>query len=507
MRGKYSDDLNSKPVTPSVAMPVNTNTMNDFSRLFESEAKWGEQKAMSFRWIILAVVIVLISYIYIKGDQHEAILSAIPTLAYLAYNIFLKWLLKRNTLQLWIPYLSVTLDISVLSLHIFSFSLLYSPIGVATAASSFIYPILIMLAVLRYNRKLVIYATLYTIFAYNLIYYLRYPDISPELIEQVASADPAGHFYRSIYLAMFGYFMLNIPAMIDRLVTKQVDMQSEKNHLDLNLALEKQKKTLALQRLNAEKDITKLLSDQKEQISQQNEELHHLNATKDKLFSIIGHDLRNPLAVQKSLAHSLLTDIDSFSKEDLVEALNIILRSAESGYDLLTNLLQWARSQSAGLKFTPQPIAIYELLADITNSYMDTANQKGVKVEILNVSNAEKKVFADENMLRTILRNLLVNAIKFSHTKGVISVHVSSTETHTQIAVSDQGVGMDDTQLQHLFENNESLSTTGTANEKGTGLGLLLCKEFVEHHGGKISVKSKKGEGSTFSFTLPTQNS
>jgi len=487
-------------------MPVNTNTMNDFSRLFESEARWGEQKAMSFRWILLVVLLILISYIFIQGHHQEAAISLVPIVLYLGYNIYLKWVLKQHTLQVWIPFLSVTLDITVLSLHIYAYSALFSPIGVATAASAFIYPILILLAVLRYNRKLVIYATIYAIFTYNLIYYLRYPQIDPALIEQVVSSDPAGHFYRSVYIGLFGFFMLNIPAMIDRLVAKQVEMQSEKNHLDLNLALEKQKKTLALQRLDAEKDITKLLSDQKEQISQQNEELHHLNATKDKLFSIIGHDLRNPLAVQKSLAHSLLTDIDSFSKEELLEAMSIILRSAESGYDLLTNLLQWARSQSAGLKFTPQPIAIYELLAEITDSYKDTASQKGVKVEIRKASNGQEKVFADENMLRTILRNLLVNAIKFSHPNGLITIQVSGGDKHAQIAISDQGVGMDTKHLQHLFETDKHLSTTGTANEMGTGLGLLLCKEFVEHHGGKIMVVSEKGEGSTFSFTLPDDN-
>ncbi len=487
-------------------MSAETTTMNDFSRLFESEAKWGEEKAMAFRWVLLVVILVLISYIFIQGHHQEAVISLVPIVLYLGYNIYLKWLLKQHILQHWVPYLSVTLDISVLSLHLFAYSALFCPIGVTTAASAFIYPILIMLAVLRYNRKLVIYATLYTIFSYNLVYYLRYPHIDPALMEQVVSSDPAGHFYRSIYLGIFGFFMLNIPAMIDRLVARQVEIQTEKNHLDLNLALEKQKKTLALQRLDTEKDINKLLSDQKAQITQRNEELHRVNATKDKLFSIIGHDLRNPLAVQKSLAHSLLADIDSFSKEDLTEALSIILRSAESGYDLLTNLLQWARSQSAGLKFTPKQVSIFELLTEITDSYKDTASQKEVTVKMVKATNGQDQVFADENMLRTILRNLLVNAIKFSHRRGIISIQVDFTDTHTSIAISDQGVGMDENRLQRLFKTEHTRSTTGTANEQGTGLGLILCKEFVEHHGGTITVDSKKGEGSTFSFTLPLAN-
>lgn len=487
-------------------MPIKENATDDFTRLFESEARWGEKKAMAFRWILLVVILILITYIFLQGHQREALISMVPIVLYLGYNVYLKYLLKQHTLQVWVPYLSVTLDITVLSLHIFTYSVLFSPIGVATAASAFIYPILILLAVLRYNRMLVIYATAYALLTYNLVYYLRLPSIDPILIEQVVSSDPAGHFYRTVYIGLFGIFMLNIPAMIDRLVAKQVKIQSEKNHLDVNLELEKQKKTLALQRLDAEKDTNRLLSEQKAMISQQNEALHQLNATKDKLFSIIGHDLRNPFAVQKSLAQTLLENLDSFSKEDLCEALGIILRSAEKGHDLLTNLLQWARSQSAGLKFEPKEIHISGILHEIMDSYKDTARQKGITFEVAPFQGDNETILADENMLRTIIRNLLVNAIKFSQPNGSIDIQYTSSDEETSISIIDHGVGMDEEHVKHLFDEDKKLTTTGTDNEKGTGLGLFLCKEFVERHGGQLTVESKKGEGSAFSFTLPKKS-
>ncbi|WP_430810933.1 MULTISPECIES: ATP-binding protein [unclassified Carboxylicivirga] len=477
--------------------------MNEFNRLFESEAKWGEKKAMQFRWVLLTVIIVLISYIYSRGHRYEALVSAFPIALYGGYNFSLYWILKKHTLHTWVPYLSVTIDIVVLSLHIYNYSILFSPIGVATAASAFIYPILILMAVLRYDRRLVIYATLLTLFCYNLIYYLRLSAIDSQLIGSVVSADPAGHFYRSIYMGLLGYFTLNIPAMIDRLVAKQAKILSEKNKADLDLALEKQKKKMALQRLDAEKEVTKKLADQKEKISQQNEELQQLNQTKDRLFSIIGHDLRNPFTVQKSIAQLLLTDIDNYSKEDLSDGLKVILRSADTGNDLLNNLLQWARSQSARLSYQPQPLNLTPVIRKITGAYQDMAAQKSITVTIQDNSKNQGCVKADINMVQTILRNLIVNAIKFSYEQGEITIQLWQQDGYIKVAIKDQGVGIDSERLPLLFEYSKAISTPGTGNEKGTGLGLILCKEFVMRNGGQIHVYSKKGEGSTFIFTLP----
>jgi signal transduction histidine kinase len=476
--------------------------MDQLSYLFKDEARWGEKKAMLFRWLLAGVVIVLITYIYITGHPREALFSLGPALSYVVYNLLLAHWLKKDYLGTWVRYLSTTVDISILSLHIYIYSILFNPIGVATAASAFIYPILILLAVLRYDRNLIIYATLYAIFCYNIIYYIRLPFIEQELIDNVLSSDPAGHFYKSVYLGVFGFFLLNIPDMIDRLVLKQKRVLDDVSKTELNLALETQKNKLANQKLDLEKDLNKQLQEQKEQITQQNEALQNLNATKDKLLSVIGHDLKNPFAVQASLARLLKSELATLSTDDIQQSLSVIIRSAESGTDLLANLLDWARSQNKTLKFHPAPLTIELLIEESINLQANQIHHKDL--QILTRIQTTNAAYADANSVRTVIRNLLSNAIKFTPKQGTITITTSQLNGMIQIAIEDTGIGIAEEQLNTLFDPKTKTNSKGTENEPGTGLGLLLCKEFVEKNGGAITVNSTMNKGTTFSFTLPT---
>jgi signal transduction histidine kinase len=181
--------------------------------------------------------------------------------------------------------------------------------------------------------------------------------------------------------------------------------------------------------------------------------------------------------------------------------LNYILNSSQSGNTLLGNLLQWSRAQIGGIMFEPIPLNL--LLVAMETSYFLQGAALKKKIIVKLQIDPDLSVEADENMLKTILRNLLSNAIKFTHENGIISLFASLKEDHVEISVSDSGVGIPEEKIPLLFKIETNASTKGTSNESGSGLGLILCKEFVEKHHGKIWVESKEGVGSQFKFTLP----
>lgn len=230
-------------------------------------------------------------------------------------------------------------------------------------------------------------------------------------------------------------------------------------------------------------------------------QLRELNATKDKFFSIIAHDLKSPFNSIIGFSNLLAEQMKEKNYEGTEKYAEIIQHSAMKALDLLLNLLEWSRSQTGRMEFHPEFCELVSNIKEVTELLNDAAHQKSITISRHLPHNLP--IFADTAMISTILRNLISNAIKFTPSGGTIDIYATSDRNNVEIKVSDNGVGMDEKIINRLFKIEENITSTGTANEKGTGLGLILCHEFVEKHGGKIWVESKPGKGSTFYFTLP----
>ena len=246
-----------------------------------------------------------------------------------------------------------------------------------------------------------------------------------------------------------------------------------------------------------------LLASQKDEIDVKNDDLKELNATKDKFFSIISHDLKSPFNAILGFSSMLLAKHNSFDPNEREEAIKYVNTSAESAFKLLENLLTWSKSQSGKMEYSPQRLNLSHSVSETIEDLQGQADEK--EVTILNKVSNYSEVFADKNMLSMILRNLTSNALKFTHKGGQVSVKAERRIEDTLVSVSDTGVGISEEILSKLFTISENISTKGTNNEKGTGLGLILCKEFVEQHGGTIWAESEVGKGTTFYFTIPTK--
>ncbi len=233
--------------------------------------------------------------------------------------------------------------------------------------------------------------------------------------------------------------------------------------------------------------------------------LNELNKTKDKLFSIIAHDLRNPLGSFKTITRLLFDEYETFDELERKEFLKTIKESSSQVYSLMENLLEWSRSQQGMSEFKPNVLDIRTLVDEIIK--LSSASMKDKKINARNLIPNDLKLNADKNLVNTIIRNLISNSIKFSDIGGEIEVGVSNINDNQKsfvtIYVMDNGIGISDEYLEKLFKINNNISTLGTSGEKGTGLGLMLCKEFVEMHNGKIWVESILGKGSKFYFTMP----
>jgi signal transduction histidine kinase len=246
----------------------------------------------------------------------------------------------------------------------------------------------------------------------------------------------------------------------------------------------------------------KKFSDEKEnQLIKQSYELKKSYEHRDLVYSIIAHDLRNPfnsLMGVSSLWEDEFDDIDKEQGKNILVSMN---KSANKLNILLVNLLDWSRVQSGNFKTNFQQLQLKQLIDDVIFLLNDLLEAKRLKMSIN--TDDSVMVFADHEMLKTILRNLISNAIKFTHENGAINVRVMQTDSNTTISVSDNGIGIKPDSLTKLFNISQIFTTTGTEKESGTGLGLPLCKDFVEKHGGKIWVESEVGKGSKFEFTLP----
>ncbi len=229
--------------------------------------------------------------------------------------------------------------------------------------------------------------------------------------------------------------------------------------------------------------------------------LRELNATKDKFFSIISHDLRGPFSSIIGFSNILKEQIREKNYEEIETYSGIIQDSSWRAMDLLTNLIEWSSSQSGRMEFNPEYIEFTALINEVIKLLNDSAQQKSITIS--SEIPPDATVFADKDMLSTIMRNLISNALKFTNSGGEIVILATQKQDEMMVAVCDNGVGIKKEIIEKLFRIEESTSTMGTQKELGTGLGLLLCKEFVEKHGGKIWAESETGKGSTFYFTIP----
>ncbi len=233
-------------------------------------------------------------------------------------------------------------------------------------------------------------------------------------------------------------------------------------------------------------------------------ELSELNETKDKFFSIIAHDLKSPFTGVKGFAELLEDELRDNDNAEVCSYVEAIQYSSDRAMHLLDNLMEWARSQSGKIEFNPVELNLSEQVNEALSVYSEAARKKSIKM----VTQIDDRiaVHADRRMLNSILHNLISNAIKFSHAKGEVVIKSKALDGEVLISVSDNGIGMQDNILQHLFHIDKKTGREGTQGEPSTGLGLQLCKEFVEKHQGRIWAESLEGQGTTFYFTMPVNS-
>lgn len=261
-----------------------------------------------------------------------------------------------------------------------------------------------------------------------------------------------------------------------------------------------------LRKLKRDKQILELkVKEQTLEITQTNNELQKTNAEKDKFLSIIAHDLRSPFSGFIGLTEQLADDLSGFTTAEIQKIAESLKVSATNIYGLLENLLDWAKMKQGRLPFNPERIQLSSIVNECITSLRDPARIK--KIEISVKINDDIYGVADINMLQVIIRNLVSNSVKFTHENGKISISAIPTpDNYIEISVSDTGIGMSQAFINKIFLIEEKTNRRGTAGEQSTGLGLILCKEFVEKHSGKIRVESEEGKGSVFYFTIPSIN-
>jgi two-component system, sensor histidine kinase and response regulator len=250
---------------------------------------------------------------------------------------------------------------------------------------------------------------------------------------------------------------------------------------------------------NRHNNLAKLaLEEKNNEIQEHTHQLRNLNSTKDKMFSIISHDLRSPVASLKALMEIVSTT--GLSQQEFVDISKVLKRNLDSVYDDLDNLLVWAQTQLKGISAHPEEIDLRKLAEEKTNLFEEAAASK--KIVMVNDIPPGTIVLADRNHLNLVIRNLIANAIKFNRSNGTITLSAKEYENKCQVSVADSGIGISHQDIARLFNSETHFSTPGTHKEKGVGIGLLLTKEFIEKNHGSIWVDSEVGKGATFTFTL-----
>ncbi len=240
---------------------------------------------------------------------------------------------------------------------------------------------------------------------------------------------------------------------------------------------------------------------QRDALEKQRKELEVLNSTKDKFFAIIAHDLRNPFSTVLGLSELLAREFENFDADRLKEFINQIYKYSNNTYNLLENLLQWSMMQTGRMPLRSKVVNVCEIVNE--NIELLRGNAANKAITLSGPQCGDWFIYADVNMITTVVRNLISNAIKFTEQGGLVEIKFEQDSKFVTVSVSDTGVGISPADRSKLFSLDSNPTTIGTGQEKGTGLGLILCKEFVERNGGKIWVESTLGKGTTFFFTSP----
>lgn len=252
-------------------------------------------------------------------------------------------------------------------------------------------------------------------------------------------------------------------------------------------------------------DTLHRLTLQNEQINKQSEELKVSGAIKDTMFSIIAHDLRGPVGNITSALDIVIDEIDEFDKKEIIEIVKPVRDSASSAYNLLVNLLFWAKNESGETFFIREQILLNDIIEDVLTLFKPNFETKNII--FINSIRHEYYVFADEHMIHTVIRNLISNAIKYTNEGGRVEIGLEKSivcdKDFLEFWVKDNGIGIGDDDISKIMNSKEFFSTYGTNKEKGTGIGIILTKEFVERHNGKIKINSKIGDGTKISILLP----
>lgn len=253
--------------------------------------------------------------------------------------------------------------------------------------------------------------------------------------------------------------------------------------------------------ISLQKKAENELKQQKDELENQTRKLAELNATKDKFFTIISHDLRNPFNTILNLCTLLKHNLKDYQADEIDKFISLLNESASKGFNLLENLLNWSRSQTNQINIMPNRFDISFIVDLNIDLLRQAASEK--KIELTSAIDHKMHVYADEDMLNTVIRNLVSNALKYSHEKGKVMIFAKETDDFIEVSIQDRGVGIEKEELKNLFKIDVSKVRPGTANEKGTGLGLIICKEFIEKNGGQIWAKSTPRKGSVFYITIP----
>lgn len=305
---------------------------------------------------------------------------------------------------------------------------------------------------------------------------------------------------REVYTSCNAHFLLDSEGNVAGVEGSLRDITERKRSEESKVNL---LKDLELSKQQIQKEVEKLVH-LNIQLANSEEKLKELNAEKDKFFSIIAHDLKSPFQGLLGYSQILSNEYHSLSEEEKIEFISGIEELSKSAFQLLENLLQWSRIQTGRMVFNPDFFNLIDELNPTIELLQQAAKNKGVIVECL----IDKKIFvtADINMIQTVVRNLISNGIKFTKPGGKVVVSSKKLENVIEVSVTDSGVGIKKEDLGNLFKIDKTVSSKGTANEEGTGLGLILCKEMIQKHKGKIWAESELGKGSRFSFTIPKQS-
>ena len=281
-------------------------------------------------------------------------------------------------------------------------------------------------------------------------------------------------------------------------ITKQNEEIKRQSNEILN-----QKQHIEFQRSQLEEKTT-ILEDQAEELKAANEQLRESNSTKDRFFSIIAHDLKNPFGTLLGFIELIEENYDEFDDNRKRDMLKIIAASSKNVYNLLDNLLHWSRAQRGIIEYRPELISVKKIVHDIVDLFIPNFQEKNITYRI-ELTDGDDEIWADENLTSTILRNLVSNAIKFTRKNGQVEISCGRKGKMIEISVKDNGVGISRKSLSKLFSIDQHVTTTGTSDETGTGLGLILSKEFIEKQHGTIKVESEEGSGTTFRVSFPSR--